>query len=128
MERKKKRNEVRKQKQEKLSLQFSIFIERQLLLSSPRAVLFEGAFRTPLLVTGCCTPGCFQSQIIRTPMSYHASVPPRASRMPLSSTATRTNIGEHSASAAASSSKSWGFLYAGPDNDRDAAGKGGDAR
>ena len=59
-------------------------------------------------------------------MSYHAAVPPRGGRTPLSTT--RTNIGEHSASALASSSRSWGFLYAGPENDRNAAGKGGDAR
>lgn len=64
-------------------------------------------------------------------MSHHggaAAVPPRT-RMPLLGTATRTNIGEHSASAAASSSKTWGFLYAGPDNDTyAAAGRLSDAR
>ena len=54
-----------------------------------------------------------------------AAVPLR--RMPLSST-TQTNIGEHSAYAAASSSKSWGFLYAGPENDRNSAGRCSDSR
>ena len=68
-------------------------------------------------------------------MSPHAAaVPPRAgggSRIPLgpSSTATtRTNNGEHSASALAPSSKAWGFLYAGPENDRYASGRVDDAR
>ena len=63
-------------------------------------------------------------------MSHYAAVPPRpGGRMPLgSSSTTRTNIGEHSASALASSSKAWGFLYAGPENDKDAAGRVDDAR
>lgn len=63
-------------------------------------------------------------------MSHHAAaLPPRAGgRMPLGPCSTRTNIGEHSASALAPSSKAWGFLYAGPENDKGAAGRVDDAK